>query len=93
VPQATGGVSPGGAATCLVVVLKSSSTKSPGTQHFLEFFRRWFGPTISAFEQVGPEGEEALAADLKAVAARYNRAGEQAAAIAAEYVQVTAVRA
>jgi SAM-dependent methyltransferase len=61
--------------------------------HFLTFFRTYFGPTIAAFERVGPDGEEALAADLKAVAEKYNRAGDRAAAIAADYLEVVAVRA
>jgi SAM-dependent methyltransferase len=70
-----------------------STQRFRSIDHFLEFFRRWFGPTIAAFEQVGPEGEEALAADLKAVAAKYDRAGDRAAAIAARYAQVVAIRA
>ena len=28
--------------------------------HYLDFFRTYFGPTKVAFERVGPEGEEAL---------------------------------
>jgi SAM-dependent methyltransferase len=74
-------------------LVPSISTQRFRSDHFMEFFRRWFGPTIAAFEQVGPDGEEALAEDLKAVAAKYNRAGDAATAIAAEYVQVIAVRA
>jgi hypothetical protein len=61
--------------------------------HFLGFFRTYFGPTIAAFERVGPDGEAALAADLTAVAEKHNRAGEGAAAIAADYLEVIAVRA
>jgi SAM-dependent methyltransferase len=61
--------------------------------HFVEFFRRYFGPTIAAFERVGADGEEAFAADLKAIAEKYNRAGERAAAITADYLEVVAVRA
>ncbi|MGE5274335.1 MAG: class I SAM-dependent methyltransferase [Verrucomicrobiota bacterium] len=77
----------------LRITRQVSTQRFRSIDHFLEFFRRWFGPTIAAFEQVGPKGEEALAADLKAVAAKYNRAGDRAAAIAAEYAQVIAIRA
>ena len=35
--------------------------------HYIEFFRTYFGPTKVAFERVGPEGEEALTADLRAL--------------------------
>lgn len=75
------------------VTRQVSTQRFRSVDHFLEFFRRWFGPTIAAFEQVGPDGEQALADDLKAVAAKYNRAGERAAAIAAQYAQVIAIRA
>jgi SAM-dependent methyltransferase len=77
----------------LRLVPRVSTQRFRSVDHFLEFFRRWFGPTIAAFEQVGPEGEEALADDLKSVAAEYNRAGDRAAAIAAKYAEVIVVRA
>jgi SAM-dependent methyltransferase len=60
--------------------------------HFLTFFRTYFGPTIAAFERVGADGQEALAADLEAVAAQYNRGGDRAA-IRADYLEVVVVRA
>jgi SAM-dependent methyltransferase len=62
-------------------------------EHFLEFFRSYFGPVVEAFEHVGADREESFAAELKAVAEKYNRAGERAAAITADYVEVVAVRA
>ncbi len=62
-------------------------------EHFLAFFRRWFGPTIAAFERVEPADEDAFAAALIDLAERYNRAGERAAAITADYLEVVAVRA
>jgi SAM-dependent methyltransferase len=62
-------------------------------EHFLEFFRSYLGPVVEAFEQVGAAREEAFAAKLKAVAEKYNRAGERATAITADYVEVVAVRA
>ena len=61
--------------------------------HYHDFFRRWFGPTIAAFERVGPEGEQALADDLKAVTAKYNTAGDRAAVFEGAYLEVIAVRA
>ena len=61
--------------------------------HFLEFFRTYFGPTKMAFERVGPEGEEALEADLRAYLAEANTAGDRALVLEPEYLQVVAVRA
>jgi ubiquinone/menaquinone biosynthesis C-methylase UbiE len=62
-------------------------------EHWLEFFRTYFGPTKMAFERVGPEGEEALAADLLDLIGRYNTAGDRAMRVPGEYLQVIATRA
>ena len=61
--------------------------------HYIEFFRRYFGPVQMAFERVGPEGEGALSADLREFLEGANTAGERALVLEAEYLQVTAVRA
>jgi SAM-dependent methyltransferase len=61
--------------------------------HYLEFFRAYFGPIKTAFEKVGPEGEEALAADLRAHLEEANTVGDRALVIEPEYLQVVATRA
>ena len=61
--------------------------------HYLEFFRTYFGPTKVAFERVGPEGEEALEADLRAYLEEANTAGDRALVLEPEYLQVVATRA
>lgn len=61
--------------------------------HFLEFFRTYFGPVKVALERVGPEGEEALIADARDVLERNNTAGDRALVLEPEYLQVIATRA
>lgn len=61
--------------------------------HFLEFFRTYFGPVKVALERVGPEGEEALIEDVRAVLERTNTGGERALVLMPEYLQVIATRA
>lgn len=61
--------------------------------HFLEFFRTYFGPTKVAYERVGAEGEEALTADLKSYLDEYNTGGEGTLVLEPEYLQVVATRA
>ena len=46
-----------------------------------------------AYERVGPEGEEALTADLHAYLEEYNTAGEGTLVLEPEYLQVVATRA
>lgn len=61
--------------------------------HWLEFFRTYFGPTKVAFERVGPEGEAALEADLRGFLAEANTAGDRALVLEPEYLRVVATRA
>jgi SAM-dependent methyltransferase len=61
--------------------------------HFLEFFRTYFGPVKMAFERVGPDGEEALTADMRAYLEDANTAGDRALVLEPEYLQVIATRA
>lgn len=61
--------------------------------HYIEFFRSYFGPIKSAFEKVGPEGEEALTQDLRAMLTEANTAGDRALVIEPEYLRVIATRA
>jgi ubiquinone/menaquinone biosynthesis C-methylase UbiE len=65
----------------------------PSPEGWLEFFRTFFGPMVTAFERVGEEGAPALERDLLEVAREANRAGEDALIAPAEYVEVVAVRA
>ncbi|HEX5763541.1 MAG TPA: methyltransferase domain-containing protein [Solirubrobacterales bacterium] len=61
--------------------------------HFLDFFRTYFGPIKVAFERVGPEGEAALEADFKRYLEESNTAGDRALVLQPEYLQVVATRA
>jgi ubiquinone/menaquinone biosynthesis C-methylase UbiE len=61
--------------------------------HYIEFFRTYFGPTQMAFERVGPEGEEALTNDLRTFLEGANTGGERAMVLEAEYLQLIATRA
>ena len=77
----------------LSVVRKKSRQTFRSADHWLEFFRTYFGPTKVAFERVGPEGEAALEADLRKFLAEANTAGDRALVLEPEYLQVIATRA
>jgi SAM-dependent methyltransferase len=61
--------------------------------HYIDFFRTYFGPTQMAYERVGPDGEQALTDDLRAFLESVNAAGDRAMVLEAEYLRVIATRA
>jgi SAM-dependent methyltransferase len=61
--------------------------------HYLDFFRTYFGPIKMAFKRVGPDGEAALDADLRSQLEQANTAGDGALVLEPEYLQVIATRA
>jgi ubiquinone/menaquinone biosynthesis C-methylase UbiE len=62
-------------------------------QHYVDFYRAYFGPIRVAFERVGADGEEALAGDLRELLARFDRGGDRGLIVDGEYLEVVAVRA
>jgi SAM-dependent methyltransferase len=61
-------------------------------QHYLDFFRTYFGPLKTTFDKLGPEGAPALEADLLAYLEE-GSSDERALVLEPEYLQVVAVRA
>jgi hypothetical protein len=60
--------------------------------HYIEFFRTYFGPTQMAYERVGPDGEQALTDDLHAFLEAESTGGDRAMVLEAEYLEVIATR-
>jgi ubiquinone/menaquinone biosynthesis C-methylase UbiE len=59
----------------------------------VDFFRRYYGPTLRAFESLDPARRESLGNDLLALARRYDRnGGTGPIAIAADYLETVIVR-
>jgi SAM-dependent methyltransferase len=62
-------------------------------EHYVDFFRTNYGPTVKAFEALDAGQQEQLACDLADVVRRYNRAGDATAIWPGAYLEVVAVRA
>jgi ubiquinone/menaquinone biosynthesis C-methylase UbiE len=57
-------------------------------QEFVAFFRRWYGPTLKAFDALDETGRRALASDLADLAHRFDRNGDGGSiAIPAAYLE------
>lgn len=80
-----------------VTDLRSERRKSRqafrSAEHYLNFFRTYFGPIKTAYEKAGPENEAALTADLEAVLEGLGVGGDRALVVEPEYLQVVATRA
>ncbi len=77
----------------LRVELQTINFRFLSPEHWLDYFRTYFGPIRMAFARVGEDGAPALEADLLELLRTYNRAGDDALVAAAEYVEVVATRA
>lgn len=60
--------------------------------HWLRFFRDFYGPTKKAFEALDQVGQAALADDLMGVLAHYNRSGDETLVAPSDYLEVVAIR-
>jgi hypothetical protein len=62
-------------------------------QHWVDFFRDYYGPMARPFAALDPAGQDALTGDLLDLIARYNHSGDVTMAVSSEYLEVVATRA
>jgi ubiquinone/menaquinone biosynthesis C-methylase UbiE len=63
----------------------------PSAHDFVEFFRRWYGPTLKAFAALEGAARDALEHDLVELVRRHDRLQDTAVAIPATYTEAVAV--
>ena len=61
-------------------------------QQYLDLFRTYYGPTVKAFAALDEPGQQALARDLVASVALFNRAEDGTLLVPGEYLEVVAVK-
>jgi SAM-dependent methyltransferase len=76
----------------LDVTERTFTFRFPSAEHFVTFFRLWYGPTLKAFAALEGSARDALEADLVALAHQYDRLGTDAIAIPATYAEAIAVK-
>ena len=57
-------------------------------EHYIEYWRTFYGPTLKAFEAVGESGREALEADMLELIGRFNAADDGTMVVPSEYLEV-----
>jgi len=78
--------------TSLGVTERTFTFRFESPEEFVDFFRRWYGPTVKAFAALEPEKQEELHDDLVALAKRSDRLGSgDAIAIPSTYAEAIAV--
>jgi ubiquinone/menaquinone biosynthesis C-methylase UbiE len=55
--------------------------------HWIEVFRRWYGPVQKAFGALPPDGQAALERELAALIERFDRGGGRGIVVEAEYLE------
>jgi SAM-dependent methyltransferase len=81
-----------GGAASLESKERTFTFRFPSAEHFVEFFRLWYGPTLKAFSSLDDEARTALEDDLVALANRFDRLRTDAVAIPATYLEAVVVR-
>lgn len=61
-------------------------------QHWLEIFRSYYGPVLKAFGALDAAGQAALAQDLTALIARFNRATDGTMVAPSEYLEIVVTK-
>jgi hypothetical protein len=59
----------------------------------VEFFRQYYGPTNRAFASLDEPAARKLRNELEALWTAHNRGGDELTVVAAEYLEVVAIRA
>ena len=61
-------------------------------QAYVEYWRRFYGPTLKAADAVGEAGRPALEADLLDLIAQFNQADDGTMVVPSEYLEAVIVR-
>jgi ubiquinone/menaquinone biosynthesis C-methylase UbiE len=83
----------GDGVTSLTVTRRMYTFRYSSAEHWLDYFRTHYGPTLKAFQALDHDGQRRLAGDLLDLARRYNGATDGTLAVPAEYAEVIALRA
>jgi ubiquinone/menaquinone biosynthesis C-methylase UbiE len=67
--------------------------RADSPEAYVGFFRQYFGPTVTAFAALPPEGQTRLEGDLLEAVRRANRALDGTTYIPADYLEIVLVRA
>jgi len=80
-------------ARVISIAMKTFNFRYPSPQHFVQFFRTFYGPVHKAFLAVGDKGHDALNDDMLATIEQFNIAEDGTMFVASEYAEIIIVKA
>ncbi len=82
----------GGGVSSLEATRRTYNFRYPSAEHFVDWFRNYYGPTVRAFAALEPEGQEALAGDLRELCESRNVSGDGTLVAPSDYLEAVGVR-
>jgi ubiquinone/menaquinone biosynthesis C-methylase UbiE len=83
----------GGSASEIRTTLREFVFRYRSPQHWVDVFRRWYGPVHRAFASLSADAQQRLEQDLLGLIADFNRSGDSTMVVPGEYAEVVIVRA
>ena len=59
-------------------------------EHFVGYFREYYGPTFKAFESLDARGQETLAGEIEELIRSWNKSGDETVVVPSYYLEVVA---
>jgi len=82
----------GGASTSISVAKRLYVFRYRSPEAYLDYWKRFYGPTLKAFEAVGATGAPALERDLLELIGQFNRATDGTMVVPTEYLEAVIVK-
>lgn len=82
-----------GSAATVQTTVRQFVFRYRSADHWLQFFKGYYGPMLKAFATLDLAGQAALEQDLRSLLASFNRSGDQALAVPSDYLEVVVTKA
>ena len=79
-------------ASSLVAQRRNFVFRYRSAEHFLDVFRRYYGPMLKAFEALQEPGRAALSRDIIELIGRLNKSGDKTMVVPSEYLEVVVTK-
>jgi SAM-dependent methyltransferase len=82
----------GGGISSLQVTRRNLVHRYRSANHYVEYFRTYFGPAVKAFERLDPLEQDRLNQEMVDSLERHNQSGDETLVVPSDYLEVVAIR-